>query len=144
MNIKTLAGGRFRIFAEMPFAENCRMITVCFENRRQGWLILGQLLRALDVLQLLKWKIFSARQRVGQVTPRRIFSGQDTGACGRTDRASRVRAIETDAALCERVDVRRVVNSATLVTDIGPAEIIHQEKDEIELLIFRGLVFGAC
>src|ERR1051326_8201381 len=121
----------------MPFAKDRRAVTIRFQNRRQCRLIVRQMLDAFDVLELLERKIFSARQPVRQMQPRRVFSSQDAGPRWRANRARGIGPIEPNSALRERVNVRCVVNGAAVVSHVHPTEIIDEEEDDVGFSLTR-------
>ena len=121
--------------AEVPLAEDRRAVAVFPERFGERHLVQRQGRQLLGAQHLLEGMLPAARQPVRQAQPCRVLAGQERGARGRTDVRRRVRIGEAHAPLGERVDVGRLVERAAEYADVAPAQVVHEEEDDVRRLL---------
>src|SRR5579862_8833348 len=119
----------------MPFSENRGSIAILSQDGGQSGLVVGQVLGAFDVLKLLKWKIFSSGQPIGEMQARWVFTGQNAGTSRRANRTGGIRARKSHPSFRKGVDIGSLIKRAALVTNIGPAEVVDKEKHDVRTAI---------
>ena len=68
---------------------------------------------------------------VRDVRSRRIAPGHHRGTCRRTHGARRIALGEAQPFTCEPIDVGRLVVLAALACEIGPAEVVDEDEDDV-------------
>ena len=116
--------------SEVPLADARGRVAGGFELFGQGDLLEGQELLPIGDLQFGLGAAV-AGDPVREVQAGGIFAGQQGGPGGGADRAGRVAVGEADAILGQLVDVRRLVELASIAGEIGLSHVVDQDYDDV-------------
>ncbi len=72
-----------------------------------------------------------SRDPIADVEAGRVLSGHDRGTCGRANGMRSVAVREANAARGQSIDIRRFVEGASVDSDIGIAQIIDEDNNEV-------------
>jgi len=110
-----------RAFAQMPLAENRRLITMLLQQ-------FGIRLQSI---------IYVRRQR-GHAVDVIIGARQNRSAAGRTDGIGAKTIIKSHAALRDAVDIRSLINAAAISADSVRSVIVRHDEENVRLAGFHG------
>jgi len=116
--------------SEVPLADARGRVAGGFELFGQGDLLEGQELLPIGDLQFGLGAAV-AGDPVREVQAGGIFAGQQGGPGGGADRAGLVTVREADAILGQLVDVRRLVELASIAGEIGLSHVVDQDYDDV-------------
>ena len=130
VEVEALLVGPAGFGAEVPLADAGRGVACGFEGlghiRDVGRELQGPVRHA----QFGEGALVSG-DPVGDMQPRRVLSGHDACARGRTDRAGRIGVGEAHALRGEAVDVRRLVVRAAEAAEVSPAHVVGENEDDV-------------
>ena len=120
-------------FAEMPFSEESGFVAAGLQSLGEGDFIERQEWLNRRPLELLVRFVLAARQPVRDAQARGVFAGQDARARRRANRRGGVGIGKAHAFLRQAVKIGRFVKSASVATDVRPAEIIGEDENNVRL-----------
>ena len=129
----------------MPFSNMGRSVSVLLEGLGQRADFQRKVVLRPDiaaVLVLLWQRGFGfcggtvGRNRLGEMKPRRILSGHDAGARGRTKRTGRIGISEPHAVAGQAFQRGCLVVGRAIYRAVRPAQIVGQDHDDIWLFCF--------
>jgi len=131
VHVETVRFGRMVGVAEVPLADERGEIAGAAQLRRQ------RRLRGREVMARLRLEQAAARVLLERTLapdrdphPRRVTAGEQHRPRGRTDR-HRVGLGEAKALAGKGVDPRRLVQIGAITTQVGPAEVISEDEDNV-------------
>jgi len=70
---------------------------------------------------------------IGNANPGRVLPRHQGGTIRRANRCGSVRIGKTHSLLCEPVEIRRFVESVAVAAQLGPAQIVSKDKNNVRL-----------
>ena len=117
-------------------------VTGFFQVLRERDFFQRQFLAELGAIELLAGHILPAWQPIGEMEPGRPLAGHDAGPRRRADRAGSIGLREPHSVGSEAVDVRRFVIRAAVAAQVRPAEVVHQDENDVGARRFGGEYSG--
>ena len=116
---------------EVPFAQGSRCVPGVAQPLRQRRLAEWQVLPNRRVQHSLRGRVRAAREKRGQVEPRRSASGQDRRPRRRADRRCHVGGREPQSFGGKSIQMRRAVVAAAIGAEVVDAKIIREDEDDV-------------
>ena len=126
--------------AEVPLADECGGVAGLPERRGEGDFVERELLLEARPGERLVRPVGPARKPVGDAEPGRRLAGEQRRAGRRADGGGGVGVGEAQAGFRHRVERGGAVVLAAVAAEVGPAEVVGEDDDDVEAL--RGVGGG--